>query len=100
MPGIFAPLMSYLGPEGFFPLVALLGAGMAAADRFLRTNSPTRTIVAVGLMNSILYYERGLEGLVLTARGIVVFVVLAPVLGAVEAVARRSAGRRMTFRTR
>jgi len=88
LPGMLGPMVGYAGRYVFFALSFLLGAGMGALDRFLRTNTPVRTVLALGVVNCIMYYERGLGGVAVTIRGILTIMLLMQVLRFAERAAR------------
>ena len=62
--------VAYFGRIGLYFLAAMMGATLAIVDRLTRTSSPTAVVTTVGVLSSILYYERGLEGAAITMRGI------------------------------
>lgn len=89
LPGVLGPMIGYAGPSMFFALAAMLGVGMGALDRLLRKNTPMRSVLAVGVVNSIMYYERGLAGAAVTIRGVIVIIALMQAVRLAERAALR-----------
>lgn len=76
LPTPFGPGYAYFGLTSLYLLAVLLGTTMAWIDRRTRSNAPIASVGAVGTMNWILYYERGLEGAAIVLRGVLVLALL------------------------
>ncbi len=72
----------YWGPTGVLIVALVLGAVFGIGDRWmLRRLSPSRLLIGIGLVSSVLYYETSWETYTITFRGILV---LLPLVWAVQ----------------
>lgn len=86
--------IGYFGPMGLMLIALLLGLAFGFADRWLlRGVSPTRILVGLGLLYCVMDYEGTWDTYLLTARGIILLLLLAWSFQGVRALGRRLAER-------
>ena len=76
LPTALGTLYTYEGVPGFFFVVALLAALLAAADRWLKRSSPARLLFGVGLVECVVGYEGSLAVYTVTLRAVVLLMIL------------------------
>jgi hypothetical protein len=77
LPTQLGTLLPYYGPTGLLVLAGLLGAAYGLAERALRTPvTPSRIVLAMGLLSCAFNYERTLDTYAVTLRGAVLVALL------------------------
>lgn len=91
LPTVLGGAYAYGSWAGLFVFAAILGIALAAVDlRLHRRISFGSVVVGMGLVWSVVYYERGFQNILLTMRGVLV---VWCIVKAVEGVGRRRATR-------
>jgi hypothetical protein len=87
LPTQLGGLTGILGPTGLIFAALALGLGFAALDRWLRRGvGPTRMLISLGVLYSVLDYEGSWDSYTTTARGILLLVaILLPILAIKQA---------------
>ncbi len=69
LPTIVGTTVAYFGPAPMLLLAVLIGAALAFIDRGLRRVTPVRTVMGMGALLVVLYYERDVSVIPVTMRG-------------------------------
>jgi hypothetical protein len=78
LPTQLGDIMGFGGPGAVLFAAILLGGVFALADRWLlRSLTPTRMLIGLGLLMSVLFYERSWDTYIIILRGIIPLLVVA-----------------------
>lgn len=88
LPTLLGGSVAWYGWVGVLVVALLMGVALGLLDRWLVSLTPTRMIVAAGALLTALYYERGFDGVTVTARGVLSFAAVVWALTQVQQIAR------------
>ena len=69
-------ILSYVGIFIYFPCLFLLGCIFSKIESYVRNNNIVSVIINIYMITCIIYFERGIEVYVITARNFIAFLII------------------------
>lgn len=97
LPTFWGSVLAYFGPVALLVLALFIGIAVARLDAWvLRSASPVLFLFGIGLGLAVIQYEQGVPALILTMRGVLLFMAMLWAVRIVNRTAARATGRDRT----